>query len=99
MSDNSTVLATVISPDGEVDTVMLPSDNEPRLRQLQSLVGGYIETVALPNSRYMVFNENGKDAPHAINHTATAMAHEAEVIMPCDYVAGIAVIISEDEHQ
>ena len=93
MSVNSTVVATVISPDSEVDTVMLPSDDEPRLRQLQSLVGGYIETVSLPSGRYMVFNENGKDAPHRVNHTATAIAHEAEAIMPSDYIAGVAVIL------
>ena len=38
-------------------------------------------------------NDNGKDGPHMINHTATAIAHEAESIMPTDYIAGVAVII------
>lgn len=41
-------------------------------------VPGYIEAVSLPGERYMVINENGKDGPHMINHTATAIAHEAE---------------------
>lgn len=96
MTINSTVTATVISPDGEVDSVLLPSDDEPRLRQLQSLVGGCIEAVSLPGDRYMVLNENGKDGPHMINQTATAIAHEAEVIMPSDYIAGVVVILPQE---
>lgn len=96
MSINSTVLATVISPNGEVDSVQLPSDDEPRLRELQSLVGGCIEAVSLPGDRYMVLNENGKDGTHMINHTATAIAHEAEAIMSTDYIAGVAVILPQE---
>ena len=97
MSVNSTVLATVITPDGEIDSVPLPSDDEPRLRELQLLVGGCIETVSLPGDRYMVLNENGKDGPHMINHTATEIAHEAEAIMPSDYIAGVAVILPQED--
>lgn len=89
----TTLVATLILPDGEVDSVSLPEDEEARLRQLQELVGGYIEAVSLPGERYMVINENGKDGPHMINHTATAIAHEAEAIMASDYIAGVAVIL------
>ena len=96
MSVNSTVLATVISPDGEIYSLPLPSDDEPRLRQLQSLVGGCIETVSLPGERYMVLSENGKDGPHMINPTATAIAHEAEAIMASDYIAGVVVILPQE---
>ena len=85
--------ASMILPNGEVDSISLPEDEESRLRQLQDLVGGYIEVVALPGERHMVINENGKDGPHMINHTATAIAHEAEAIMPTDYIAGVAVIL------
>ena len=88
-----TIEASMILPNGEVDSISLPEDEESRLRQLQDLVGGYIEVVALPGERHMVINENGKDGPHMINHTATAIAHEAESIMPTDYIAGVAVII------
>ena len=84
--------ATVILPNGEVDSVSLPEDEEARLRELQELVGGCIEVVSLPSARFMVINENGKDGPHMINHTATAIAHEAQGIMPSDYIAGVAVI-------
>ena len=87
------ITASLIHPNGEVDSISLPEGEEARLHQLQDLVGGYIEVVALPGERHMVINENGKDGPHMINHTATAIAHEAEAIMPSDYIAGVAVII------
>ena len=87
------ITASLIHPNGEVDSISLPEGEEARLHQLQDLVGGYIEVVALPGERHMVINENGKDGPHMINHTATAIAHEAESIMPTDYIAGVAVII------
>lgn len=87
------ITASLIHPNGEVDSISLPEDEESRLRQLQDLVGGYIEAVSLPGERHMVINENGKDGPHMINHTATAIAHEAEAIMPSDYIAGVAVIL------
>ena len=87
------ITASLIHPNGEVDSISLPEDEEARLRQLQDLVGGYIEVVALPGERHKVINENGKDGPHMINHTATAIAHEAEAIMPTDYIAGVAVIL------
>ena len=87
------ITASLIHPNGEVDSISLPEGEEARLHQLQDLVGGYIEVVALPGQRHMVINENGKDGPHMINHTATAIAHEAEAIMPTDYIAGVAVIL------
>ena len=85
--------ASMILPNGEVDSISLPEDEEARLRQLQEMVGGYIEVVALPGERHIVINENGKDGPHMINNTATAIAHEAQSIMPSDYIAGVAVIL------
>jgi len=88
--------ATLIAANGEVDTISLPMDDDVRLQQLQDIVGGYIEAVAMPGGRYMVINENGKDGPHVINQTATTIAHEAQSIMLSDYIAGPAVIISQD---
>jgi len=96
MMTDAPVLATLISPNGEVDSVFLPEDDESRLRQLQGIVGGNIEAVSLSGERCMVINENGKDGPHMINHTATAIAHEAEAIMASDYIAGVAVIFPQE---
>lgn len=58
---HSTVIASLIPPAGEIVSVMLPSDMEQRLRELQRLVGGYIETIPLLGDLCMVLNENGKD--------------------------------------
>ena len=88
--------ATLIMANGETDPITLPDDVDARLRQLQTLVGGYIEAVPLPGHRYMMINENGKDGPHFINQTATLLAREAESIMASDYIAGDAVILSAD---
>ena len=87
------ITASLIHPNGEVDSVCLPEDDDARLRQLQEMVGGHLEVVALSGVRHMIINENGKDVPHMINPTATAIAHEAEAIMASDYIAGMAVIL------
>jgi len=91
----TTMFATIIQPEGGVESMTLPLDDENRLAALQQIVGGYIEAVALPGGRYMVINENGKDAPHVINQTVTDIAHEAEAIQRDDYIAGVAAIITQ----
>ena len=91
----TTMSATVIQPEGGVDTMTLPRDDDKRLAILQQIVGGYIEAVALPGGRYMVINENSKDAPHVINQTATDIAREARAIQPDDYIAGVAAIVTQ----
>jgi hypothetical protein len=91
----TTMSATIIQPEGSVDTMTLPRDDDKRLAILQQVVGGYIEAVALPGGRYMVINENGKDAPHVVNQTATDIAREAQAIQPDDYIAGVAAIITQ----
>lgn len=95
----TTMSATVILPEGSIEAMALPRDDAKRLAILQQVVGGYIEAVALPGSRYMVINENGKDGPHTINQAATAIAHEAQAIMLSDYIAGPAIVISQDDLQ
>lgn len=87
------IVATMIRQDGEFDSIFLLEDEAVRLCQLQDIVGGFIETVSLPGERCMFVNENGKNGPRMINNTATAIAHEAQIIMLSDYIAGVAVII------
>lgn len=90
MSDHK---ATAIYPDGVIETVALPSGECDRLRTLQEIVGGCIEGVPLPDGRYMLVNENGKDGFHVINQVATDLAHQTEAIMADDYIAGVAVVL------
>ena len=84
----------VLSPTGDASESFLPDLQLAVLDTLRSLVGGPIETVPLPNGKYLVINEEAKDLPHFINATATELAHAAESIQPDDYIAGTAVIVN-----
>lgn len=83
----------LIFPNGNIETVLLASTENERLRELQRMVGGYIEVVPLPEDQYMVLNENGKISCLPYNTTATTLGRDAGAIMPDDFVAGVAVIV------
>lgn len=52
-----------------------PKDNKHfSLKELQGIVGGYIEIVSLPNSMIMVINENGL-SPKKVNEKASFIAN------------------------
>lgn len=60
------------------------------LKELQNLVGGYIEIVRLNDEDILVINEEGKyDLP--INIPATQAAYMQNAIMPNDYICGDVV--------
>ena len=86
------MLATIIHPGGETDTRELPEDGVRRLL-LQDLVGGHLEVVPVPGTKYLVFWDEAKDTPHVVNETATAIAREAESIQAGDYIAGVVVVV------
>lgn len=83
----------VLSPTGEASETLLPDLPLAVLDTLRNLVGGPIESVPLPNGKYLVINEEAKYLPHFINATATELARAAESIQPNDYIAGTAVIV------
>jgi hypothetical protein len=87
---------TLINLDVSTAEVSILSDENAQLRQLQELVGGPIEGVPLPDGKYMIFAENGKDSAHFINQLATDIAHASESIMADDYIAGVAVILPKE---
>ena len=60
--------AVVLSTDGTVRSIDIDPSNE--LTQLQSLVGGYIQAVTLPNGVTMWLNEEGK--LHGLEHNSSA---------------------------
>lgn len=86
--------ATVLQPSGEMITVTLPTDEQARLRALQDIVGGYLQVVPLRDKRYLVVDEEGKSKPHHRNDFATWLARESEAITEKDYIAGVAVLVS-----
>lgn len=64
----------IITPDGRIHPV-IPDHNAQtfQLKQLQAIVGGYIEVVTARDGRRMVINEQGKLKGLPINPTATKL--------------------------
>jgi hypothetical protein len=64
----------IITPDGRIHPI-LPDHNGQvfQLKQLQAIVGGYIEVVTAHDGRRMVINEEGKLKGLPINLTATKL--------------------------
>lgn len=105
-------MALLITTDGSVRKLSShefegsrDNDGAFSLRDLQQLVGGYIEAVALSpvieheNARYqwMVINEEGKFQSLKRNEKATIMA--TDVLRPGDFIAGNALILEDSEFQ
>ncbi|MBQ7547670.1 MAG: DUF3846 domain-containing protein [Clostridia bacterium] len=77
----------ILQTDGGIRLQALESGDEPTLEQLQTLVGGYIETVPAMYG-VMVINEEGKLFPLPFNANATAMMKNKGL----DYIVGDAVL-------
>lgn len=83
----------VLHSDG-ARTAVHPKDFKKfTLEELQTLVGGYIETVRLTSDRVLIINENGKYENLPFNESATALAHACNAIFPSDFIVGDAVLI------
>jgi hypothetical protein len=92
MSTKEFYQVMVIEPTVSVPIPKLISREDP-LKELQALVGGFIEVLRLPNSRYLVIGEEGKLTPHVCNVLATELAQEYGSLARSDYIAGTAVIV------
>lgn len=86
--------ATLIEPadnmEGLMSTISPKNGEYFELKELQEIVGGYIEIIRIDDAHIMVLNEYGKDGL-PINHVATAIARITEAIMPTDYICGDVV--------
>lgn len=57
-------------------TVYPTNGTDFSLKELQGIVGGYIETLTLKDGKLMVVNEEGKLQRLAVNSRATQIANE-----------------------
>lgn len=92
---------TFIPPDTHHKTASLAPDapgNTFSLESLQGLVGGYVETLTLPDGRLMLFNEDGKRLRLAPNLRATDLARKAGIAQD-DLIVGAAVVIYSDQFE
>lgn len=84
-----TITAVLIPTDGPARTVTIDPDNSTET--FQSLVGGYIEAIDLPDGNSAFLNEEGKLQGLPVNHAATTALRGH--LMPGDVIAGPLVVI------
>lgn len=83
----------VIPAQGEIREQGLPEGEGDRIRSLQAIVGGMLESLSMPHGRYFLFDEDGKGKGLKPNLTATYIAREARAIQADDYIAGNVAMV------
>ena len=89
-------MATLLSADGSTRTVTPATGKAFTLIELQTIVGGYIETVGMRDGRVLVLNEDGKNLGLPNNPLATRVLHDAGGA-PGDHIVGEAVVATRQE--
>lgn len=85
--------AKIYKQSGCVARVSPSNGTDFTLRELQNIVGGYIELVCLGNGNVMVINEEAKGKIGTeINVSATRMAREHQAIWAHDCIVGNALV-------
>lgn len=85
--------AKIYKQSGRVARVFPQNGTDFTLRELQSIVGGYIELVRLGNDNVMVINEEAKGMMGTvINVSATRIAREHQAIWVHDCIVGDALV-------
>lgn len=88
-------MARVIEPDGSQRTVTPAYGPAFTLDELRALIGGYLEVVRLSPGHMMLLDEEGKLKHLPYNLVATVLA--APSLFPGDYIAGTAVVMTDEE--
>lgn len=88
-------MALILRTDGTQESKS-PADGKTfTLKELQDVVGGYIERVVLPNKKEIYLNEEGKLKGLKENPRATTLA--AFVLGPGDYIVGDVIVCDPGE--
>jgi len=80
-------------PDGRSEQVKPQNREDFNLKELQFILGGYIEVLLLKGDRYMIVNEEGKLNGLEINPEATKIVLENGYL---DTIAGNALVCPTD---
>lgn len=83
-------MAKIYKTNGEIIDIEPKNGKDFQLKELKDIVGGYIETVTLPNDEFMVVNEEGKIMGLPVNINATEIYHRK--IGRWDYIVGDCLI-------
>lgn len=87
-------MATIFYTTGEKKEVHPVNGRYFSLKELQDVVGGYIENLRIDDNRIMVLNEEGKYMH--LPHNAQATSLVASLLLEWDYIVG-DVIVCEDK--
>lgn len=80
---------------GEIRQIAPKNGSDFKLKEVQTLVDGYIEVLYLNAEWIMILNEEGKFSK-GYNDKATQMAHSWHAIRDDDYICGdVVVCLSE----
>jgi hypothetical protein len=88
-------MATLIPAHGVPHDVAPAHGGHFTLRELQAVVGGYIEAIPTPDGRIMFLNENGKHLQLPLNHEATARVRHW--LLPGDVIVGDVLLCTRRE--
>lgn len=88
-------MARLIKTNGEITTVTPQNGEYFTLKELQTLVGGIIQTVWIDDDHVMVTYEESKVFNQPINQKATEMAKDA--LFPWDCINGDALVCDAEE--
>lgn len=87
-------MATLIKSTGEEIAISPAKGRYFKLKELQQLVNGYIETLPVATNQLMIINEEGKLMKLPINKRATAIALENCIL---DVIVGDVIICLTNE--
>jgi len=82
----------IIHSNGMIEP-FVTKDKFPTLDELQTAVGGYIESVPTKDERMMMINEDGKMKKLTFNFAATKLAS----LFEGDFIVGNAIIGTSEE--
>lgn len=87
-------MGQIIKTTGETINVSPANGKDYKLKELQSIVGGYIEIVRLDNDNIMVVNEEGLINGLAFNFYATYIAKKT---YPLHHIVGDVLVCKSKE--
>jgi len=88
-------MATVFEVNGTRREVYPATPPSFMLEEMQALVGGFIEMVPMAGDKMLIINEEGKLQGLLCNLEATLQVLDR--LLPGDYIAGAAVLVSRQE--
>jgi hypothetical protein len=83
-------MAKIYKTNGEIVDIEPKNGKDFQLKELNDIVGGYIELVTLTNDEFMVVNEEGKIMGLPVNANATEIYHRE--VGRWDYIVGDCLI-------